>query len=1037
MKKIFSFLLLGLLLSVGNVWADQVTIWSENWSGTTASQTPATCTITGYSDITYAYDNGGGTTQTYGKSSFTSPELLIAKNNGKFTVTIPASRLTNLNSTLNLQFDSNKNLTLTITNGTAGSNTGSNNTYKYAVTVTNNTQALVIEFKNALSSNARFSNVTLVGTEADMSKVETPVIDGADFLESTEVSISCGTEGAAIQYSTDNGENWNSYTVPFAIYATTTIKAKATKGGLTDSDIASQTFTKVAVLTVAQARAAIDAGGDLTNKYVSGIISQVDSYNSTYHSITYWISDDGTTTNQLQVYSGKGLNGADFSAKSDLQVNDEVIVTGTLKKYNSTYEFDLNNQLVSFNRPAAAPIINAENVELAYNATSGEIAYTISNPTEATLTAASATDWISNINVAADKVTFTTTVNEGDIDREGFITLSYTGAADKVITVTQAHFVIDYATLPFAFNGGRDAIASIVGLTQTGLGTDYTSSPKLKFDGTGDNLILKINEAPETLTFDIKGNGFSGGTFKVQTSADGVNYEDLETYDALGDKQSEEFNLNLTVRYIKWIYTSKSDGNVALGNIAVSKLSTDPEILLSETSINVLSNGTLGENITVTFKNITEVTEQTTDIVFFEADGVTAIAAQAEPDWVIVDLDLPNNHLGYVVDPNAGAARYAYLRVYALDDEANDVYSELITISQDAYVPAANYVIVTDAADIVPGAHYIIANGTNGDIQIMGEQRSNNRGVQNVTAVDGVIDIPAGAETHEFVICKDGDLFAIYEAEVGYLYAASSGSNYLKSQATNDVNGRWEITIDGEDSVASIIATESTNRNVMRYNSTSNIFSCYGSASQSDVYLYRKTGESFTTETVTVSDVGYATLYYGTENLIVPEGVVARTYKVEGGALVETETYEAGEVVPKKIAVVLEGAEGIYDFIVTPVPGMGPAATNLKGSDVATTTTGGTYYYGLSLNSASEANSVGFYWMAAGGVAFTNGAHKAYLAVDELPASAPERILFHDNSATNIQNVEGNEKAVKFIENGQLYILKNGVVYDAMGKTVR
>ena len=1023
MRKIYSFLLLGLLLSIGNAWGANGD--THDFSQTLQQLLNNNASIAGINIAAQAYPIN---------------KVIV---HYRYNKTI--ENAVTVNVTVNGNDWGNQNVVGTGSNYTNLEFSGESVVGAVAISFTNNTG------DGTGHGTFYVDNVQLVeGSLTPTCATPTFTPAAGSYISAQNVSIACTTEGSVIHYTTD-GTNPTAlsavYSSPIAVSSNTTIKAIAVADGYDNSAVASATYSIFPVehagtqqdpYTVADARNAIDANIGITSVYATGIVSEiVTPYNSQYGNISYNISADGlTTSDQLQAYRGKSYNGDNFTGAGDIQVGDVVVVYGTLKKYNDTYEFDQNNQLVSLNRPAAVPVINAENVELAYNATSGEIAYTISNATEATLTAASTTDWISNIQVAADKVTFTTTVNEGDIDREGFITLSYTGAADKVITVTQAHFVIDYATLPFAFNGGRDAIANVVGLTQTGLGTDYTSSPKLKFDGTGDNLILKINEAPETLTFDIKGNGFSGGTCKVQTSADGVNYEDLETYDALGDKQSEEFNLNLTVRYIKWIYTSKSDGNVALGNIAVSKLSTDPEILLSETSINVLSNGTLGENITVTFKNITEVTEQTTDIVFFEADGVTAIAAQAEPDWVIVDLDLPNNHLGYVVDPNAGAARYAYLRVYALDDEANDVYSELITISQDAYVPAANYVIVTDAADIVPGAHYIIANGTNGDIQIMGEQRSNNRGSQDVEAVDGVINIPAGAETHEFVICKDGDLFAIYEAEVGYLYAASSGSNYLKSQATNDVNGRWEITIDGEDSVASIIATESTNRNVMRYNSTSNIFSCYVSG-QGDVYLYRKTGESFTTETVTVSDVGYATLYYGTENLIVPEGVVARTYKVEGGALVETETYEAGEVVPKKIAVVLEGAEGIYDFIVTPVPGMGPAATNLKGSDVATTTTGGTYYYGLSLNSASEANSVGFYWMAAGGVAFTNGAHKAYLAVDELPASAPERILFHDNSATNIQNVEGAEKAVKFMENGQLYILKNGVVYDAMGKTVR
>ena len=49
--------------------------------------------------------------------------------------------------------------------------------------------------------------------------------------------------------------------------------------------------------------------------------------------------------------------------------------------------------------------------------------------------------------------------------------------------------------------------------------------------------------------------------------------------------------------------------------------------------------------------------------------------------------------------------------------------------------------------------------------------------------------------------------------------------------------------------------------------------------------------------------------------------------------------------------------------------------------------------------------------------------------------SAPElRII---ENATNIESIEANETAVKFIENGQLFIKKNGVVYDATGREVR
>ena len=138
------------------------------------------------------------------------------------------------------------------------------------------------------------------------------------------------------------------------------------------------------------------------------------------------------------------------------------------------------------------------------------------------------------------------------------------------VTINQAAPVVDYATLPFAYDG--DGTGTLpTGFTVSGLGT-YNTSPAMQFNGTGDFAILKFNESPVVLTFDIKGNGFSGGTFTVQTSADGVTYTDLATYTELGTKQNVSFdNVPVSARYIKWIYTEKVSGNVALGNITLSK----------------------------------------------------------------------------------------------------------------------------------------------------------------------------------------------------------------------------------------------------------------------------------------------------------------------------------------------------------------------------------------------------------------------------------------------------------------------------------
>jgi hypothetical protein len=130
----------------------------------------------------------------------------------------------------------------------------------------------------------------------------------------------------------------------------------------------------------------------------------------------------------------------------------------------------------------------------------------------------------------------------------------------------------EYATLPFAFDGKVADIAGTDGLTQEGIDSkDYSKSPYLKFNTTGDYMVLKIDEVPGALTFDIQGNGFEPGTFKVQTSADGLTYTDVRTYGALLEGgntiYSELVNLKSDVRYIKWIYTEKVKGNVGIGNI--------------------------------------------------------------------------------------------------------------------------------------------------------------------------------------------------------------------------------------------------------------------------------------------------------------------------------------------------------------------------------------------------------------------------------------------------------------------------------------
>lgn len=353
--------------------------------------------------------------------------------------------------------------------------------------------------------------------------------------------------------------------------------------------------------TVAQAIANTPSSD---NVYIQGVVSSF--YNTSIvddgSNFRYYISDDGGTTTQLLVYKGTGLNQATFTNADDLLVGDEVVIYGSLITYQNAPEVASGNYLYSWNRPTY-PIINANDINLTYDAIEGSIAYTISNPTGATLNATSTADWINNITVGAESVTFTTTANEGDADRSSTITLSYTGAADKVITVTQAHYVPDYATLPFVWEGGSSAgFAALNGVTLSGNGSDYNSNHApylIKLDGTGDYIQVKTDSQPGTVTIGVKMiGGADTSTITVQGSADGETFTDIEVLTISG-KQNDVLNLETTnafadnVRYVRMVFTKGS--NVGVGPIRIAKQISGEvsyeNLTISENETYIVSNG--------------------------------------------------------------------------------------------------------------------------------------------------------------------------------------------------------------------------------------------------------------------------------------------------------------------------------------------------------------------------------------------------------------------------------------------------------------
>lgn len=139
----------------------------------------------------------------------------------------------------------------------------------------------------------------------------------------------------------------------------------------------------------------------------------------------------------------------------------------------------------------------------------------------------------------------------------------------------------------------------------------------------------------------------------------------------------------------------------------------------------------------------------------------------------------------------------------------------------------------------------IVASGS--DAALSTNQKSNNRGQATVSKSGDTVTV--GEDTQILTLengTKEGTW--AFNTGSGYLYAASSSKNYLKTQTTLNDNGSWTVEID-EAGVATVKAQGDNTRNWLRYNSTSSLFSCYASG-QENISLYQAGSGTPAKETV-------------------------------------------------------------------------------------------------------------------------------------------------------------------------------------------
>ncbi len=323
------------------------------------------------------------------------------------------------------------------------------------------------------------------------------------------------------------------------------------------------------------------------------------------------------------------------------------------------------------------------------------------------------------------------------------------------------------------------------------------------------------------------------------------------------------------------------------------------------------------------------------------------------------------------------------------------------TVAEAAYtlnVPkgGAYYTLVTDASQLVEGAKILIVDADN-QYSMSTASDKNNRPAVAVTYdnVSERITIDETVQVIELEKAGTSQGNTKWYFKVGdnkYLYASSNSSNQLKTAGQSTVldNGKAIIAI--TNGIASIVFQGTNERNTIRYNSSSSLFSCYDPTNQQgDVKVFIEHNE-VPTETQTVTSYGWAT-YIPSYAVEFPENRAYVVTAINGTCT----TVAAVTKVPARTPVLLKGEGEVTATILDEV--VDAPTTNLLSIGTGTTPSG-KYPYVLAKNGEGKA---GFkLWTGAASVL----KDRVVMLLDETIGGESRSFLFlEDGETTGVADI--------------------------------
>lgn len=377
-------------------------------------------------------------------------------------------------------------------------------------------------------------------------QVATPTFTPAagTYTSAQSVTITCATAGATIKYTTDGSTPTTAsatYTGAINVAATTTIKAMATKSGMTNSAVVTAAYTINAnptavtipvtgpyVQYLEMGLSPADLNGVAALKSQNTAINQTMKYNvgtTVTLSVNYMVEQKQVLFRTVDK-NGNSIQGnpLTFTALSNSAVNVDI----TDRPAVATPVF----------APNAGTYASAQNVTITCATAGATIKYTTDGSTP---TSASAT-YTGAINVAATATIKAIATMTGMAD-SAIATATYT------IGSTPVNLALKKPATAYSYIGGNKADAAFDGDAGTRWESEFTDPQWIYVDLGSNNTVSGVR-----LNWEVA----SGKAYKIQVSADASNWKDVyDQPNGAGGIENISFS-PVTAKYVRMFGTARN-----------------------------------------------------------------------------------------------------------------------------------------------------------------------------------------------------------------------------------------------------------------------------------------------------------------------------------------------------------------------------------------------------------------------------------------------------------------------------------------------